>query len=546
MAISTVYISTVSEWQNAISDYPTGGVDFVLVDDLTFNSGSTFFLNDGSADSDYLQITDGYSLNGNSHYITFEDGCEPSGGISGVVKALGTITSVGPPITGSYATVENIMFYLSSSTLSIASNAAFLLRSSSNAVSCSNVIMYSLSPLPNNSSFFYYTSDTLSSHLVNFESVYLKVYPALSSPCCLFFQASSPYVDSQIYVTRSCALFQASSSDIYLLSGGTCTIAMNEVYVYQSDGTDSVPFYLIQTINVLDPIGSEIRRVYMISGDYTTTPSSTFYLIQSTDAVFGDTIRIEAVYCNTVLTTGTGAFPDTTDAAWTYSYTGWSSTTPSDLLSNSDWFTASSTVPNSPSLLSGFLSSPFDATPYLTFDSDVKFNDAQPCFDSRCWIEIIRPDSSFSTPAPERIPISQLTKGDLVETYRHGWKPVLRTYHDYFRNDPDRWARCMYRHHSTDVIVTGGHAMLVDALPEDYSMPIEEIDGKKGCMAAFSSDFVKDKSKDLRSFYHFCLEGDLHCKYGVWVYGSSDSSRGGLLMETCSSAYMMKCRGQRR
>ena len=92
-----------------------------------------------------------------------------------------------------------------------------------------------------------------------------------------------------------------------------------------------------------------------------------------------------------------------------------------------------------------------------------------------------------------------------------------------------------------DLIVTGGHSIMVDDLGEykeenDYLFLVEtpKIDGKYLLLSSVSKDFVKLENNDPYTYYHFCLEnnGDDEERFGVLANG--------ILTETPSKTFFIK------
>ena len=120
------------------------------------------------------------------------------------------------------------------------------------------------------------------------------------------------------------------------------------------------------------------------------------------------------------------------------------------------------------------------------------------------------------------------------------------------RNNPNQWNRCMYKMEKTeenglleDLIVTGGHAIMVDSISEvqqerynNIGLPnfVEEskIDDKYLLLSSVSEQFIPLTDNESYTIYHFCLEndGDNTTRYGVWANG--------ILTETPSKQYLVQ------
>ena len=91
-----------------------------------------------------------------------------------------------------------------------------------------------------------------------------------------------------------------------------------------------------------------------------------------------------------------------------------------------------------------------------------------------------------------------------------------------------------------DLIVTGGHSILVDDLGEyeEKNCKIfgttQMIDDKYLLLAFVSNDFIKLENNNVYTYYHFILEnnGDNDERFGVWANG--------MLIETPSKNYFIE------
>ena len=134
----------------------------------------------------------------------------------------------------------------------------------------------------------------------------------------------------------------------------------------------------------------------------------------------------------------------------------------------------------------------------------------------------------------EYIAIENLRKGDLVKTYNHGYRKIDLIGKNRMINNPDTWHGCMYKMEKTaqngvleDLIVTGGHAILVDDLGEHTQQNEEKfggtqmIDDKYLLLSAVSNDFIKIEGIQSYTYYHFTLENDGNDdqRFGVWANG---------------------------
>ena len=117
--------------------------------------------------------------------------------------------------------------------------------------------------------------------------------------------------------------------------------------------------------------------------------------------------------------------------------------------------------------------------------------------------------------------IETLRKGDLVKSYKHGYRKIDCIGKGTFTNGNSHPNFNMYKMKQTeaeDLLVTGGHGILMDSMPWESDCM---IDDKYVMPVSVYNKFVKIEDTKEYTYYHFTLEnnGDNNRRYGVYANG---------------------------
>ena len=92
------------------------------------------------------------------------------------------------------------------------------------------------------------------------------------------------------------------------------------------------------------------------------------------------------------------------------------------------------------------------------------------CFNEGTKILCFRPIPEYRE---DYIPIENLRVGDLVKTFRHGYRRIAMIGKGIMKNDVQNIWECMYKY--GDLIMTGGHGILYDTLTHDEYQTLSRI-----------------------------------------------------------------------
>jgi hypothetical protein len=125
-----------------------------------------------------------------------------------------------------------------------------------------------------------------------------------------------------------------------------------------------------------------------------------------------------------------------------------------------------------------------------------------------------------------------------VKTYKHGYRKIHKIIKGSFKNNPKKWNMCMYKMAKTplnglteDLIVTGGHSLLVDAISDKEQKRYDAmgipsfskltIDNKHLLLSCCSDQFAPIQDTKKYNYYHLLLENndDEEERFGIWANG---------------------------
>jgi hypothetical protein len=131
------------------------------------------------------------------------------------------------------------------------------------------------------------------------------------------------------------------------------------------------------------------------------------------------------------------------------------------------------------------------------------------------------------------IKICNLKKDMLVKTYKHGYKKITHIKgFTYFLHDSNDNLQCLYKMKNKDIILTGGHSLLVDTLTDEqqnnkYNFK-EMIEDKHLLLSCLNENFEKITETKEYELFHLVLEHeDENHHYGIYINDY-------ILSESCS------------
>lgn len=535
--MSTFSITNINDWYTAIGDshqatpsYST----YLLTTSLTFTSTNPPYLtstttpsgSNGTADTDYLYITAGQTFNGQGYVLTVNSGCEPVAGLSGIFRARGA--------SGNLANIVYISINGGSglSWKSTAIGSLFLSSLSSSYDPEYVNIQYGTFQLASNlntDGVGWVLNRKNTANYITIDSVYMNLTGTFTNNATSFIFATNFTLTNCIF---QCSVLNGAVDCGFICNFSSGPTIVSDCYFLVASSTASNPSIILEIDGLLT-----LSNIYIVCGNtyssvYTLT---TLYLIN--------------------YNRGSGTVTNLYNNAQTFTVTrvqiSGTPLTETNVVSSYTWATAP-TFSNpsawinsvSPYLLSVFQNDPFNSSVYTLYNLAPAFLAPPICFNSGTLI------LCYGSTEDIWKPVESLKKGELVKTYLHGYRRIDTIISTEIENNCNGLFECMYRLPKTkdmkeDLIVTGGHSIMEDELPEKVLEMYEMndwfnrgkdsmIDGKYMVLACLSDKFEKVMTKKKFQIFNFALEndGDENKRYLVWANQ--------VLTETPSKAYLQK------
>ena len=550
--MSTFSITNVNDWYTAIGDshlvtplYTT----YLLTTNLTFTSTNPPYLtstttpsgSNGTVDTDYLYISAGQTFNGQGYLITLNNGCQPANGMAGIFRTVGVsgnnaniqyiniqgasglpwdvnsfgsifISSFTPTYDPNYVNIQYGIIQASTNTN--VSPTASPANYTNWVISCSN----NTGNMSIDSLYMYLNGNVLSAGSFIFGvGVSNGTYPGYAGNCSI----------------TNCVFYCNDVIGAYLHSSGSGALAptlIQNCYFYIANQSISSQGAFIIGASFTD---FTLTNVYVQLSTYSS--SSTY----SSDITFFQYNSPTFTYTLTNFYTNNTSINSPSTPIIGTPVTSYLFPSPGPTFSSPNGFQAWTSGPN---LLSVYKNDPFNTSVYTSFDISPAFLAPPICFNSGTLILCYGPMEDIWKP------VESLKKGELVKTYLHGYRRIDTIISSEIENNANSLFECMYRLPKTkdmkeDLIVTGGHSIMEDELPEKVLEMYEMnnwfdggkdsmIDGKYMVLACLSDKFEKVMTKKKFQIYHFALENDGEDtkRYLVWANH--------VLTETPSKAYL--------
>lgn len=430
--MATFIINSIADWQTAITDSNSGSPTYStykLGTNLTFSSAGQLYASSGGSDSNYLFIGPNDTFDGNSYTITLSPGCEPVSGLSGFLRAQGSVAG--------QATITNL-------TVNVGSGITFNTGSGSCVVTTVDA-----SKIPRYITFSNCVFTTSSVQNSSFSVVLLNPGNSGSSATNTQFNNVVVNVNAVAFTPDSSqtafALYNYLDGNSSLTNviikivklsgayGGVCgfldngvsagspnTLTVNSMYVIVSDATgmtggNGTAIFWNQNNNTV----TTYTNIYTVFGSYSSTNANGGLL--GANVYGGSTANVTNYYTNytnanfTVNNSGGTINTFNTNNNFTWSTTPSFAATSGPPPAPAGNFNTSTT----PYRISSFLSSPFNASVYTTYDASPALGASSPGAPCLCKGMLIE-----TVDGPRAV--EKLCEGDLVFTPDLRVVPVVR------------------------------------------------------------------------------------------------------------------------
>ncbi|ARF09907.1 hint domain protein [Indivirus ILV1] len=155
----------------------------------------------------------------------------------------------------------------------------------------------------------------------------------------------------------------------------------------------------------------------------------------------------------------------------------------------------------------------------------------------------------FQNGTEQYLPIQDLKNGTLVKTLKNGYIPINMIGTSQIYNSEDdtdplyklyTYSKEQYPELLNDLVITGGHSILVDSLTQEQHAKLIDLygevwftDDKYRLLTIVNENAKKYNEQGFFNIWHLCLSNDdYYGNYGIYANG--------LLVESCSEAYMEK------
>jgi hypothetical protein len=533
--MSTLSITNINDWYTAIGDshqatpsYTT----YLLTTNLTFTNTNPPYLtstttpsgSNGTVDTDYLYITVGQTFNGQGYVLTVNSGCEPVAGLSGIFRARGVSGNVANivyiSINGGSGLIWNTTAIGSLFLSSLSSSydpeyvniqyGTFQLASSLNTDSCAWVLNHK-----NRANY------------ITIDSVYMNLTGLFTNNATSFIMATNFTLTNCIF---QCSVLNGARDCGFITNFSSGPTIVSDCYFLVASSTASNPSIILEIDGSLT-----LSNIYIVCGNtYSSVYTSTSLYLINYNRGSG---TVTNLYNNAQTFTVTRVQISGTPLTQTNVVSSYTWATAPTFSNPSAWINSVS-----PYLLSVFQNDPFNSSVYTLYNLAPAFLAPPICFNSGTLILCYGPIEDIWKP------VESLKKGDLVKTYLYGYRRIDTIISSEIENNCYGLFECMYRLPKTkdmteDLIVTGGHSIMEDELPQEVLEMYEMnnwfnrgkdsmIDGKYMVLACLSDKFEKVMTKKKFQIYHFALEndGDKNKRYLVWANH--------VLTETPSKAYL--------